>query len=59
MDIVIVCSGGCGKTTEGMTFETQSGEFKQVDESLVPEWTCDDCLKKAKKEHSKDERLEG
>lgn len=45
-EIVIVCSGGCGKTTEGMTFETRSGEFKQVDESGVPEWTCQECLDK-------------
>ena len=43
-EIVIVCSGGCGKTTKGMTSETRSGEFKQVDESGVPEWTCLDCL---------------
>ena len=26
--------------------ETRVGEFKQVDESLVPEWTCPDCLSK-------------
>ena len=46
-EIVIVCSGDCGKTTEGMTLETKSGEFRQVDESGVPEWTCQDCLDKA------------
>lgn len=43
-DIVIVCAGGCGKTTEGMTMETRSGEFKEVDESGVPEWTCQECV---------------
>jgi len=46
-EVVIVCSGGCGKTTEGMTLETRSGEFKQVGESGVPEWTCQECLDKA------------
>lgn len=46
-EVIIVCSGGCGKTTEGMTMETRSGEFKEVDESGVPEWTCQDCLDKA------------
>lgn len=46
---IIVCSGGCGKTTEGMTRETMSGEFTEaVDpESMVNEWTCQDCLDKA------------
>ena len=54
-EVVIVCSGGCGKTTEGMTLETKSGEFKQVDESGVPDWTCQDCLDKATTE-SEEER---
>jgi len=43
-DIVIVCEGDCGRTTEGMTFETRAGEFRQVDESGVPVWTCPECL---------------
>jgi len=54
-EVVIVCSGGCGKTTEGMTLETRSGEFKQVDEGGVPQWTCQDCLDKATTE-SEEER---
>jgi len=45
--LVIVCSGGCGKTTKGMTYETMSGEFKETEEGQVPEWTCQDCLDKA------------
>lgn len=45
-EMVIVCKGGCGRTTEGMTMETRIGEFEQVDESMVPEWTCPDCLVK-------------
>lgn len=45
-EVIIVCSGGCGRTTEGMTMETRQGEFVQVDESGVPEWTCPDCLAK-------------
>jgi hypothetical protein len=45
-EIVLVCVGGCGKTTEGVTMENKSGEFKQVDESGVPEWTCQECLAK-------------
>lgn len=46
-DRVIVCSGGCGKTTEGVDLESKSGEFKEIDESDVPEWTCQECLDKA------------
>ncbi|MBA7591911.1 hypothetical protein ES708_34082 [subsurface metagenome] len=49
-EIVLVCVGGCGKTTEGMTMENKSGEFKQVDESGVPEWTCQECLAKKQPE---------
>lgn len=45
---VLVCQGGCGRTTEGMTDETIEGEFVQEDETLVSTWTCPDCL--AKKE---------
>jgi len=45
--LVIVCSGGCGKTTEGMTYETMSGELKETEEGQVPEWTCQECLDKA------------
>ena len=45
MDIVICCTGGCGRTTEGMTWMAPQGEFRQVDESGVPEWTCPVCLK--------------
>jgi len=45
--LVIVCSGGCGKTTEGMTYETMSGEFKDREEGEIPEWTCQECLDKA------------
>lgn len=49
-EIVLVCIGGCGKTTEGMTMENKSGEFKQADESGVPEWTCQECLAKRQPE---------
>lgn len=45
-ELVIVCKGGCGRTTEGMTMETKVGKFEQVDESGVPDWTCPDCLEK-------------
>ena len=45
-EIIIVCDGGCGKTTEGMTFDTKEGEFEQIDESGVPKWTGPDCLTK-------------
>jgi len=44
--LILVCSGGCGKTTEGMTSETMSGEFKDREDGEVPEWTCQDCLNK-------------
>lgn len=49
-EITIVCAGGCGKTTEGMTMDTRSGEFRQVDDSGVPLWTCQECLDKAEAE---------
>ena len=42
-EIVIACSGRCGKTTEGMSFETKSGLFQQTDDSTLPTWTCPDC----------------
>lgn len=44
--LVIVCSGGCGKTTEGIALGTLSGEFKEVGEGPVPKWTCQECLVK-------------
>jgi len=45
--LVIPCSGGCGKTTESITSEATSGEFKEVGEGPVPQWTCQECLDKA------------
>ena len=44
--LVIVCSGGCGKTTESIISEDTSGEFKEVGEGPVPQWTCQECLDK-------------
>jgi len=44
MGIVLVCVGGCGKTTEGMTTANRSGEFSEIDESGFPHWTCQECL---------------
>lgn len=45
-EIVIVCSGGCGRTTEGLT--DKIGRFEpSLDLScIVPVWTCPDCLDK-------------
>lgn len=57
-EIIIVCSGGCGKTTEGMTSETMSGEFKDFEEGQVPEWTCQDCLDKAAAESGEEAKPE-
>lgn len=54
-DIVLVCIGGCGNTTEGMTFETRSGEFRQIDESGVPEWTCQECVVRRDADKGSDE----
>jgi len=44
--LIIVCSGGCGKTTEGIPLGTLSGEFQEVEGSDVPKWTCQECLDK-------------
>ena len=45
--IVIVCKGGCGKSTDQVSnTEFWQGEVKQVDENLVPQWTCKECLEK-------------
>lgn len=44
--LILSCSGGCGKTTDSITDDSNRGEFKQVDESGVPDWTCPDCLEK-------------
>lgn len=44
-NLILVCSGGCGKTTEGMTYETRSGEFEDSEEEHIPvKWTCQECL---------------
>lgn len=47
-EIVIVCSGGCGRTTDGAL--KGKGEYKQIGESPVPEWTCQECLNKRARE---------
>ncbi len=44
-ELIIVCSGDCGRTTDGAL--TGKGEYRQVDEGPVPEWTCQECLDKA------------
>lgn len=47
--LVIVCSGGCGKTTEDVTpTEFWKGKVIQSTdpENLVPEWTCKECANK-------------
>lgn len=42
--IVIICKGGCGKTTDDVSFtEFWEGKIEQVDESMVPLWTCKEC----------------
>jgi len=50
--LVLVCAGGCGKTTEGMTKETKVGEFKADDIAQVPEWTCPECVAKREPEEA-------
>ena len=45
-DIVIVCKGGCGKTTEDVNhvdFWKGKVEDSPDPEERVPEWTCKDC----------------
>lgn len=46
-DIVYICYGGCGRTTEGMTIETCSGEFEMDTETdpteAMTKWTCENC----------------
>lgn len=50
-NIVIVCHGGCGKTTDNVSpAEFWQGEVKQVEYSLVPQWTCKECVAKRKRE---------
>lgn len=47
--IVLVCAGGCGKTTEEVgPHEFWQGEVKQSPdpECLVPIWTCRECKEK-------------
>ena len=44
-EFIIVCDGGCGKTTQDIT-TSEKGKFEPVEQSLVPKWTCDDCLAK-------------
>ena len=47
--IVIVCNGGCGKTSEQVSnFEFWRGEVKDAidSDSRVPEWTCRECMEK-------------
>ena len=41
----IVCSIGCGKTTDSIKDPADPGEFYELDHSPVPEWTCPDCVK--------------
>lgn len=48
--IVLVCAGGCGMTTEKIDpYEFWKGEVKEVSGSMIPSWTCKDCLAKKKK----------
>lgn len=47
--LVIVCAGGCGKTTEDVNFiDFWKGEVKQSNdpEERVPVWTCKECVEK-------------
>jgi len=47
--IIIVCSGGCGKTTENVNpVEFWAGRTEQVEGTLVPKWTCKECVSKGK-----------
>lgn len=48
-NIVIVCAGGCGKTTEQVgPAEFWKGKIEPSDDPdcLVPVWTCKDCVEK-------------
>ncbi len=48
-NLVIVCAGGCGKTTDQVSpTEFWAGEVKQAEDPgcLVPIWTCRECLRK-------------
>lgn len=48
-NIVIVCKGGCGKTTDKVSPEYfWKGKVEQVDGTLVPAWTCKECVEKSK-----------
>ena len=47
--LVLACQGGCGKTTDDVNpYEFWAGEVKQAKdpESLIPEWTCKECVEK-------------
>lgn len=44
-DIVLVCQGGCGIASDGVTSaEFWQGKVEQVEGSLVPQWTCGSCV---------------
>ncbi len=52
-EIIILCNGGCGRTTESIDQniafgDSAAGKFEQIDGSGVPIWTCPDCLAKQK-----------
>jgi len=48
-NIVIICSGGCGKTTNDVgPVEFWQGKVEQVEGTLVPKWTCKECVAKLK-----------
>ena len=48
-NIVIICHGGCGKTTDEVSpCEFWQGRVEQIESTLVPIWTCKDCVAKGK-----------
>ena len=48
MTIVINCQGGCGKTTDDVNNEEfWRGKVEQVEGTMVPAWTCKECVETA------------
>ena len=48
--LVLVCAGGCGKTTNDVSpYEFWVGKVERIEGTLIPLWTCRDCKEPVKK----------